>query len=150
MDTWRLATKLAEKHRTRNPFRIAEDLGIIVIKCPLVGIRGFQQRIKRRKIIYVNSELDDHQQEIVCAHELGHIFLHSGMNRIFLNQSTNLVAQKFENEANFFSVDLIFSDDDLIPLLEQPLDVAAAAMGVSTALALHRLRYIDQKGSFDI
>ena len=150
MDTWRLATKLAEKHRTRNPFRIAEDLGIIVIKCPLVGIRGFQQRIKRRKIIYVNSELDDHQQEIVCAHELGHIFLHSGMNQIFLNQSTNLVAQKFENEANFFSVDLIFSDDDLIPLLDQPLDVAAAAMGVSTALALHRLRHIDQKWSFDI
>ena len=148
MNTSRLAARLAEKHRTRNPFRIAEELGIIVFKCPLVGIRGFQQRIKRRKIIYINSHLDDHQQKIVCAHELGHIFLHGGMNRIFLNQSTNLVAQKFENEANFFSVDLIFSDDDLIPLLDQPLEVAAAAMGISPALARHRLQHLSSAKGF--
>ena len=41
--------------------------------------------IKRQNIIYINDELDERQQALVCGHEMGHHFMHRGMNRIFMN-----------------------------------------------------------------
>lgn len=137
-----LTARLAAKHRTRNPFLIAEELGFILVFAPLVEMRGFQQRVKRRNIIYINQDLDEHQQQLVCAHELGHHFLHRGMNRIFMDHSTQIVTQKFENEAHLFSLELLFSDDDLLPFLERPVSDAAAFMGVSTELAARRMRSV--------
>lgn len=137
-----LTARLAAKHRTRNPFLIAEELGFILVFAPLVEMRGFQQRVKRRNIIYINQDLDEHQQQLVCAHELGHHFLHRGMNRIFMDHSTQIVTQKFENEAHLFSLELLFSDDDLLPFLERPVSDAAAFMGVPTALATRRMRSV--------
>ena len=40
-----LANKLAKQHGTRDPFRIASDLGYIITETPLTGIRGYYQYI---------------------------------------------------------------------------------------------------------
>ena len=140
-----LAAHLAAKHKTRDPFRIAEDLGFIVVFAPLVDMRGFQQRVKRRNIIYINQALDEQQQYLVCAHELGHHHLHHGMNRIFMDHSTQIVTQKFENEAHLFSLELLFSDDDLRPFAMRPVADAAAFMGVPASLAAKRMETILHK-----
>ena len=65
-----LADKIAKRHNTRDPFQIARDLGFIIVYAPLMEVRGFQQRILRRNLIYINSDLDETQQRLVCAHEL--------------------------------------------------------------------------------
>lgn len=103
MEARALAARLAEKHKTRDPFRIAGDLRFIVVLAPLVDMRGFQQRVKRRNIIYINQDLAYEQRRLVCAHELGHHYLHRGLNRVFMDHSTQIVTQKFENEAHHFS-----------------------------------------------
>ena len=55
MDTKALANRVAAQHGTRDPFRIAEELGFIVIRAPLVDMRGLRQYVKRRTIVYVNA-----------------------------------------------------------------------------------------------
>ena len=137
--------KLIRRFDTTDPFRIAEELGIIIVFAPLVDMRGFQQRIKRRNIIYINDALDEHQQRLVCAHELGHHLMHRGMNRIFMDHSTQIVTQKFENEAHMFSLELLFQDDDLLDFIPLPIADAAAFMGVPVPLATRRMETIDRR-----
>lgn len=144
MTTGALADRLAAKYGTRDPFRIAEDMGFIIVIAPLVGMRGFQQKAKRRKLIYINQELDEHQQRLVCAHELGHHLLHRDMNRIFMDHSTRIVTQRFENEAHLFSLELLFSDEELRDFLSLPIAAAAAFMGVPEELATRRMQTVDR------
>ena len=142
MDSRVLAARLAAKHHTRDPFRIAEDLGFMVVFAPLVDMRGFQQRVKRRNIIYINQDLDEEQQRLVCAHELGHHYLHRGMNRVFMDHSTQLVTQKYENEAHLFSLELLYSDEALLQFLPRPISDAATYMGVPADLASRRMETV--------
>lgn len=142
MDSKALAARLSKKYDTRDPFRLADEMGFIVVFAPLVGMQGFQQRIKRQNIIYINDELDERQQALVCGHEMGHHFMHRGMNRIFMNLNTQFVTQKFENEANLFSLELIFTDEDLQPFLNRSITDAAAFMGVSIQLATWRMETV--------
>ena len=142
MDIKRLAERLVDKHGTRDPFRIAMELGYTIIYTPLVGVRGFYQYLKRCHIIYLDSELDDATARFVCAHELGHSFLHRGLNRIFMDTRTFIITGRYETEANQFAVDLIYSDDELQPYLSRSYERAAAYMGVSNALAEYRMREV--------
>lgn len=142
MDGKALAASLSRRYETRDPFRLADELGFIVVSAPLVDMRGFQQRVKRRNIIYVNSELDAQQQDLVCDHEMGHCFLHRGLNRIFMNLNTQYVTQRFENEANLFSLELIYTDEELLPFLNRSITEAAAYMGVSVQLATWRMQTV--------
>lgn len=140
MNQKRLAESLVRKFNTRNPFRIAEALGYIIVRTPLTGIRGFYQRLKRCHIIYIDSSLEEQDARFVCAHELGHAILHRGYNRIFLDTHTYFVTNRYEAEANHFAVDLLFDDADLRGFLEHPIQVAADCMGVSTELAEYRMQ----------
>lgn len=137
-----LANKIAKRHNTRDPFQIANDLGFIIVYAPLMEVRGFQQRILRRNLIYINSDLDETQHRLVCAHELGHYFLHRGTNRVFMDRSTDFVSQKIENEAHKFSVDLVYADDVLMDFIYQPIEKSANYMGISKKLAEYRMRNI--------
>ena len=148
MDSKALAARLSKKYDTRDPFRLADEMGFIVVFAPLVGMRGFQQRIKRQNIIYINDELDERQQALVCGHEMGHHFMHRGMNRIFMNLNTQFVTQKFENEANLLSLELIFADEDLQPFLNRSITDAATFMGVSVQLATWRMETVPPYGEW--
>ena len=145
MGTKEVANGVAAKFGTRNPFCIADDLGFIVIPAPLAETRGMRQFAKRRVIIYINSDLDERQQRLVCAHELGHHFLHRGLNRIFMDRNTCMVTNKYENEAHHFSVDLLFDDCELTEFLELPVSKAAAYMGVTERLAKYRMQSVEPR-----
>lgn len=145
MNQKRIANSLAHKFGTRNPFQIAEELGIIIIRTPLTGIRGFYQYIKRCRIIYLDNSLDENTERFVCAHELGHAILHRNHNRIFLDTCTSLTSSRYELEADRFAVDLLYDDDDLREYMEHPIQAAADLMGVNTNLAEYRLQSITRK-----
>lgn len=145
MDTKAMANSVALKYGTRNPFCIAISLGVVVILAPLIDVRGLRQFAKRRVILYINSDLDERQQMLVCAHELGHHFLHRGLNRLFMDRNTCMVTNKYENEAHHFAVDLMFDDCELSEFLELPVSVAAEYMGVSNQLAEYRMRSVEPR-----
>lgn len=143
MDSKRIAASLVRKYRTRDPFRLADALGYVVIRTPLQGIRGFYQYVKRCRMIYIDSALNEWDARFVCAHEIGHSLLHQGYNRIFMDTHTYFPTKRYEVEANRFAVDLLFDDDDLRDFLEHPIQLAADCMGVSTDLAEYRLMSIN-------
>ena len=142
MDSKRMAASLVRKYRTRDPFRLADALGYVVIRTPLQGIRGFYQYVKRCYVIYIDSALGEKDAQFVCAHEIGHALLHRGYNRIFMDSHTYFPVNKYEIEANRFAVDLLFDDADLVDFLEHPIQVAADCMGVGIELAEYRLQTI--------
>ena len=69
----RIAESLVRKHKTRDPFRIAEALGYIVIRTSLQGIRGFWHHTQRQHIIFIDESLPEGPARFVCAHELGQV-----------------------------------------------------------------------------
>lgn len=144
MDHKRIAESLVRKFHTRDPMRIAQALGHIIIRTPLHGIRGFWSYTQRRHLIFIDSSLSDHDARFVCAHELGHVLLHRGCNRIYLDSNTYFPTNRQEIEADRFAVDLLYDDEDLRFFTEYPIQLAADYMGTSTALAEYRLRSIYQ------
>jgi Zn-dependent peptidase ImmA (M78 family) len=139
MNHKRTATSLVRRYGTRDPFRIAEAMGITVVRVPLKGIRGFYQCMKRCRFIYIADDLSGADARFVCAHELGHAMLHRGYNRIFMDAHTYFPTNRYEVEANRFAVDLLYDDDDLRFFLDYPIQLAADHMGVSVELAEYRL-----------
>ena len=142
MDQRLIAESLVRKHKTRDPFRIAKERGYVVIRCPLKGVRGIYQYLQRRYVIYINSSLTEPEARFVCAHEIGHIMLHRGENRLFTDTNTYFQSNRQEIEANHFAVDLLYDDVDLRFFLEYPLQLAADYMGVSIDVAEYRMRTI--------
>lgn len=140
----RTAESLVRKFGTRDPFRLARELGYIVIRTPLQDIRGFWHHTQRQHIIFIDDKLPDIESRFVCAHEIGHILMHRGYNRIYMDTNTYFQVNRQENEANRFAVDLLFDDEDLKFFLDYPIQLAADFMGVSVELAGYRLKRIAQ------
>ena len=140
MDSRRLALSLARRFKTRDPFRIAEELGYTIIFTPLVGVRGFYQYLKRCHIIYLDDSLDEQEARFVCAHELGHSLLHRGFNRFFMDTRTFMRTGRYEREADYFAADLLYDDSDLQDYLELSLPTAAACLGLTESVAEYRLQ----------
>lgn len=142
MEPRRIAESLVRKYGTRDPFRLADELGCIVIRTTLRGVRGFWHHAQRQNIIFIDDSLPDPEARFVCAHELGHVLLHRGYNRIFMDASTYFQTNRQEIEANHFAADLLYDDEDLRFFLDYPIQLAADFMGVSVELAEYRLASI--------
>lgn len=105
------ANYLARKYNSRNPLEIIKNLNVILVYYPLKDVRGFYQFFQRNNIIYIDENLPENEQIVVCAHELGHMFLHKNSNALFMDTRTHFVTTKYENEANTFAAELLIPDD---------------------------------------
>lgn len=141
----RTAHKLIQKFNTRNPFQICEELGYIVLRVPLVGLRGFYQYIERQHIIYIKDTLDDQESKLVCAHELGHSLLHTDNNHFFMNSHTYFSLSKFELEADKFAADLLYSDQFLQDYLSYSIQTVAECLGLSQQVVEYRFSSVQPK-----
>lgn len=111
MDIKKKVDTLVRKYGTRSPFEIIRNLNVILVFYPLDGqTRGFYQYFQRNNLIYISETLTESEQAFVCAHELGHMFLHKKSNAIFLDSRTHLKTSRFENEANIFAAELLIPD----------------------------------------
>ena len=142
MEPKRTAESLVRRFGTRDPFRIAQELGYIVIRTSLQGIRGFWHHAQRQHLIFIDESLPDPEARFVCAHELGHILMHRGINRIYMDVNTYFQTNRQEIEANHFAVELLYDDEDLRFFLDFPIQIAADFMGVSIELAEYRMMRI--------
>ncbi|MEM1485438.1 ImmA/IrrE family metallo-endopeptidase [Oscillospiraceae bacterium PP1C4] len=100
-----VAAELTEQFHTADPFAICEHLDIEILWVDLPSsIKGFYSYFMDTRIIYLNSSLEDVQERrVVCAHELGHAMLHGKHNSLFLKETTDFVAARFEKEADLFA-----------------------------------------------
>ncbi len=128
-----MVESIVEKHGTRNPIRIANDMGIQIIYEPLGLINGYFSTMCRQKQIHINSELDERRMLFTIAHELGHAVLHPHENTPFL-KSTLLSVNKLERESNLFAVKLMISDEDLEMFQENTTPQLACIYGLPEEL----------------
>lgn len=103
--------RLIKKHKTNNPFLIAENENIIVLFEPLGSINGYYNKYVRQKFIHINSSLPKEMQLVTCAHELGHARLHPNANTPFFRSNTFYSINKLEKQANYFAAELLINDD---------------------------------------
>ncbi len=111
------ANKLVQKFGTRDPFAIAKALGVHVLYRPnFQKLKGMYKVIKRQRYIFINEELDERMQRIVCAHELAHDQLHQ---RLISEKETSdillyNVSTHAEYEANIMAAELLIDTDVLL------------------------------------
>ena len=115
-----------KKSRTRNPFTIAEDNGIMLIfDSNLNKMKGMYTIIKRNRIIIINDNMPERMQQIVCAHELGHDALHrqfakdGGLREFMLYD----MKSRPEYEANMYAADLLLDDEEVMELAKDGYDM---------------------------
>ena len=104
---------LCRKYNSRDPFLIANDMGILLTFEPLGALNGYYTKKYRIKHIHINERLSRQEQHFTCAHELGHAILHPDSNTPFLTKNTSLSVKKLEAEANKFAVEFLIPDDIL-------------------------------------
>lgn len=108
-----VAAKLAHEYDTRNPFELSQLLGAVVVRHPLVGIRGYYRHVDGVDFIVIADDLPDVVALFVCAHELGHHVLHKGLNRIFMDSRTFMEPNRLETSADRFAAQLLFGEPPL-------------------------------------
>ncbi|WP_322006507.1 ImmA/IrrE family metallo-endopeptidase [Clostridium butyricum] len=108
---------LVKRFKTRDPFTIAKELGIIIKYKNLSSDfpKGMFQKHLRRKFIILNMNriYDENELRMVMAHEFGHAILHSDDIAFFLHDHTFYSRGRFEREANAFAAELLI-DTNLI------------------------------------
>lgn len=127
MDIKRRVDYYVKRCRTRDPYEMAEALGISVICEELGGINGYYSKLLRMKQIHVNCNLPEHEMRYAAAHELGHAVLHPDSNTSFLRNHTLLSVNKLENQAHQFALELLIPDEDLQEYLQRQYNVECLA-----------------------
>ena len=132
-----------KKSRTRNPFTIAEDNGIMLIfDSNLNKMKGMYTIIKRNRIIILNDNMSERMQQIVCAHELGHDALHrqfakdGGLREFMLYD----MKSRPEYEANMYAADLLLDDEEVMELAKDGYDMQQVAGILNTDINLIGLK----------
>ncbi len=109
--------KLVKTYGTRDPFEIADGLGIIVKNCPDFGkLKGMYTVMKRNRFIFLNDGLDPITRKIVCAHEIGHDRLHRDLVKNGALKEFTLydMKSKPEFEANIVCSEILLDTDELL------------------------------------
>lgn len=115
------ADGLVHKYQTRNPYEIAKNLGVEVIRWDgFSRLKGMYRIIKRNRYIFINDNLDEQLCKIVCAHELGHDLLHRSLANSGIIKEIMLydMSAKPEFEANIFAAELLIPDEDILNLIK--------------------------------
>lgn len=111
-----LAYCLKKTLKTKDPFEIAKIYGIKVLLWDTT-IEGFKAQILKMgscpTLITINRKYDEIAQKVLCAHELGHAFLHEDVVNHFDVNDQRAHTMDVEYEANLFAVALLCEQADL-------------------------------------
>ncbi|MCI1965659.1 MAG: ImmA/IrrE family metallo-endopeptidase [Oscillospiraceae bacterium] len=104
-----LAHRIVTRFESSSPFCLCDCMGIQVHSLDLPKqVRGFCFRTDTgNPIIVLQQTLSKTERVYCCAHELGHLLLHPGLNAQVISNLTNLCAPRYEREADFFAACLL-------------------------------------------
>ena len=132
----RIADKLVEKYNTRNPFVLAQELGIEVIERDFKKQNGVYNIVLNNDFIFIKQSLCEELKIIVLAHEIGHCVLHreeainsGGFKDCNVFDKQNVVMEK---EANIFAAQLLVCDNEMLELMNYGYDIKQIASQLNT------------------
>ena len=129
---------------TRDPHKIADELGIEIMYCPFKAQRGAYKVIMRNRFMFIKEDLHPVMENIVLLHELGHDSLHRDeATKVGSFQEFNIFDirdSRMEYEANIFATQIALPDDDFLELAEQGYDVQQIARTMHSDVNLVALK----------
>lgn len=129
---------------TRDPHRIADELGIEIMYCPFKSQRGAYKVIMRNRFMFIKEDLHPVMENIVLLHELGHDSLHRDeATKVGGFKEFNIFDirdSRMEYEANIFATQIALPDDDFLELAEQGYDVQQIARTMHSDVNLVALK----------
>jgi Zn-dependent peptidase ImmA (M78 family) len=134
MDVKKIATKLAAKYKTNDPFTIADLRGINVLDCPMKSTFGYYSKYRRVQNIILNSNIPEELRSFVCAHELGHAICHPDLNTQWLKENTLFSVNKIERQASTFAIELLVPDEILLESADCSIYTIAKKIGIPKEL----------------
>ncbi len=146
-----IGSRLAAKFGTRDPYAIAEGLGIHIYEENFQRLKGMYRVIKRRRCIFLNGNLPAHEARIVCAHEIGHDQLHrefakgDGLQEFMIYQMTS----RREYEANIVAASILLPDDEIIDYIynyNYDAEQISRAMKSNINLVALKISHLRQEG----
>ncbi|MGI6337279.1 MAG: ImmA/IrrE family metallo-endopeptidase [Eubacteriales bacterium] len=160
----KVGSDLVKRCGTRDPLKIADQIGIEVLYCDDFGpLKGMYRVIKRNRFIFINRDLSPRIRRIVCAHEIGHDRLHRHLAKGNSLQEFMLydMTRKPEYEANIVAAEILLDTDELLEYIydygyssEQiaeamQTDINLVALKVAhLAQTGHKLRSLDYRSDF--
>lgn len=144
-------SNLVKRCNTRDPFKIAEAIGVKVMFVDnFEKLKGVYRVIKRNRWIFINSNLSERMQRIVCAHELGHDQLHrhlakgDGLMEFVLYD----MASRPEYEANILAAQILLPDDEVLEHIYNGYDAEQIARIMDSDINLVALKVasLNQQG----
>ncbi|MDD6799333.1 MAG: ImmA/IrrE family metallo-endopeptidase [Firmicutes bacterium] len=148
----KVGSDLVKRCGTRDPFRIARELGIEVLFCDDFGsLKGMYRVIKRNRFIFINKDLSERMQKIVCAHELGHDRLHRNLAKGNALQEFILydMTTKPEYEANIVAAEILLDSDQLLEYIREygyTSEQIARAMNTDINLVALKIAHLAETG----
>lgn len=103
-----LARGLVRRYGTSSPAELCDYLSVRMFRCELPEqMGGVSFQTQTGSVILLSRSLAGAELRYCCAHELGHVLLHPGLNAQTMADHTNLCIPKFEREADFFAACLL-------------------------------------------
>lgn len=140
----RKANQIYRQCGTRDPYKIAKELGIEVIECPFGSQRGAYKVIKRNRFIFLKEDLHPVMKKIVLLHEIGHDILHrkeatrTGGFKEF--EIFNMTDKKMEYEANIFAAQIALDDEEFLEYCERGYNTPQIASAMNSDINLVALK----------
>lgn len=147
-----LPRRLIRRFRTRDPFIIAEGLGITVLIRPdFMRQKGAFAVIGNISFIFVNGNLSEYMQKLVCAHELGHALLHRKLGTLpggMMEFEIFDIKDATEYEANVFAANLLIDEQEVLEMAREGCDVIyiAKKLDINVNILLVKLNEMRNKG----
>ena len=148
-----IGEKLVRRFKTRDPFVIADGLGIQVYdNCEMGDLKGFYKVIKRNRCIFLSKNLSEREAALVCGHEIGHDQAH----RLSLNTMQYFpeftlynMATRQEYEANIILATITLDDREILNYLkhyEYDAEQIARAMNSDINLIALKISHLIEMG----
>lgn len=140
----RIIENLKIKFNTTCPYKLANDLDIILIIEDLGKVMGMYKYIKKNKVIFLNSNLKEEERKFVLAHEIGHAILHT-KSSCFFSTTTSINKIKKEYEANLFAAELLIDFKDVDSLYLKGYSIANLASYYKVPIELIEFKFKENK-----
>ncbi len=150
-EVYRQANRLVMQYGTRDPVKLAKDMGILVYDVPeLTNLLGMYTYRWQHRIILMNPNVNEILYRMVLGHEIGHDLRHrkqagnGGLREFELFDMTNIM----EYEANASNAHILIDECEMADLFREGYDIAGTAqmLNVNINLLLIKMQEMNRLG----
>lgn len=138
----------------RNPQRIAESIGIEVVRYDLKNLKGMYSAADKHRTVYLNSRLKGYLLWFVLAHEIDHDQKHRDKAKVrpFKEYVFSFGKERDpETEANIIAAHILIDEEELREYikLEYTVEALAKELCVPEDLVLLKIDQMRRMGYYD-